>query len=256
MNVIVPLAPAETPVSVALSLIGSPTSNAGRELLGRALLMSGRPAEAKSTLAALAPERLTPPAVLALVDAIAAVDGAEAARSAAAKFDGRTAEWGDFLARRVVLERSAGQKETAAALRAVLAGLNPQLAAIADIESELAEGHPRRALELIAALPNDPQPERVSDLEATARAESGDMVGALAILESLSRLRPESAALKTRLADLRNRMAPRPESLSAVSAVTDANSSRPVPLLLRNVGPNRSKRSTPHSRQTPTHRTP
>jgi hypothetical protein len=91
--------------AAALSLIGSPSSNAGRELLGRALLMNGHPADAKSTLAALAPDHMTPPAALALVDAIAAVDGVDAARSAAAKFDGRSTEWGDFLARRVVLER-------------------------------------------------------------------------------------------------------------------------------------------------------
>jgi tetratricopeptide (TPR) repeat protein len=110
----------------------------------------------------------------------------------------------------------------------VLAGLNPQLAAIADIECELAEGQPRRALELIAALPNDPQSERVSDLEATARAESGDTAGALAILENLSRLRPESAALKLRLAELRDRMSPRPESPSAVAAVAGANHGQPV----------------------------
>ena len=207
--------------AAALSLIGSTSSNESRQLLGRALLMSGRPADAKATLAAIAPEQLNPPAALALVDAIAAVDGSEAARSAASTFDRRTAEWGDLLARRVVLERSAGQHQTAAAVRSVLAGLNPQLAAIADIESELAEGHPRRALELIAALPNDPQSQRVSDLEATARAESGDPAGAIAILETLSQLRPESAGLKKRLAELHDRIEQRPAKVSTVSPVTD-----------------------------------
>ena len=209
--------------AAAMSLLGSPTSDTGRALLGRALLMNGRHADAKAALAALPPEHLTPPTALALVDAIGAVDGAEAARSAAARFDGRTAEWGDFLARRVVLERSAGQKETAIGLRAVLAGLNPLLAAVTDIESELAGGRPRRALELIASLPNDPQPERVADLEAIAKAASGDTTGALAIFETLSRLRPESAALKMRIAELRHLVAPRPENLSAIVAIADAN---------------------------------
>jgi tetratricopeptide (TPR) repeat protein len=207
----------------AMSLVGSPTSDAGRELLGRALLMNGRHADAKSTLAALAPERMTPPAALALVDAIAAIEGTEAARAAAARFDGRTVEWADFLARRVVLEGSAGQKDAASVLRAVLTGLNPHLAAITDIESELAAKRPRRALELIALLPNDPQSERVADLEAIARAASGDTAGALALLETLSRLRPESAVLKMRLADVRYQMAPQPENLAAMVAIADAN---------------------------------
>jgi tetratricopeptide (TPR) repeat protein len=209
--------------AAAVSLVGSPASDAGRELLGRALLMNGRAADAKTILISLAAGHMTSPAALALVDAIAVIDGAEAARSTAAQFDGRTAEWGDFLARRVVLEHLAGRKEMAASVRAVLAGFNPHLAAIADVESELAEGRPRRALELIAVLPNDPQPERVSDLEAIARAESGDTAGALAIVETLSRLRPESALLKMRVAELRYRIARGPESLSAILAIADAN---------------------------------
>ncbi len=130
-----------------------------------------------------------------------------------------------MLTRRITLEAGAGQIDEAKVLRSALAAIDPEAAAIADVEVALGAGRSHEALALIAKLPSDPESERVADLEAVARAGTGDVAGALAIVQGLRKHRPESVALQIREAELRYRLAPGEETLAGMLTIQQANPS-------------------------------
>ncbi len=209
--------PAEA-ISIVDGLPATPEHAARRsEITGRARLMQGRPADAKQLLSAVRTGDLTPDGALALVDSISATGGLTAALATSREFRGITAPWRDVLARRVVLEALAGNRDVSTQLRASLAALDPTTAVIADVEVALAQERPHDALALLDELPAAASStSRTADLRATALEGIGDDAGAAALLSRLMVEEPTMASFAIRYAVIQWRLRPEADTREAV----------------------------------------
>jgi tetratricopeptide (TPR) repeat protein len=187
-----------------------------RALVGRALLADGRPRDAATLLLTLDRTRFSPPSALALVDSIAAVDGAERAWTMASAFTADSIDWSDFLGRRTVLAALTGHADQAAADRVRLAQLDPIALILADAELALARERPHDALAALASLPAHRVTERTEDLRATALIGTGDIPAARAVVRAQHAARPDFLPYTIRDAELTWREQPNAVTLAAL----------------------------------------
>ena len=187
-----------------------------RALLGRALLADGRPREAAALLLTLDRTRFSPPSALALVDSLAAVDGADRAWTMASTFTADSIVWSDFLGRRAVLAALTGHAEEAATDRGRLATLDPVALVLADTELALARERPHDALAALASLPANRVTERTEDLRATALIGTGDIPAARAVVRAQHAARPDFLPYTIRDAELTWREQPNAVTLAAL----------------------------------------
>ncbi len=213
-------------LSRAQTLAREPAVGAeARSIAAAALLVRGRPGEAKETLGRLIPE---PRAALTWLDAVAASEGITAALRAAQPVSrpGDRA-WAEVVARQVVWYSQAGEQGEAQRLLGHLTTIDPPRGSLATAEVALATGRPADAVSELRKLTSNQSLEfRAKDLLSTALAEQGQWDEAFATLAELRQRRPHDGRLAVRDAAWRDRRAPSATTLaeleSLVSATPDA----------------------------------
>jgi tetratricopeptide (TPR) repeat protein len=188
-----------------------------RSVEAHALAASGRTAEALASFERLSPRALQPQEALAWLLSVEAVSGPVAALAASDRFDvARDAAWVDVLERQAIWRALAGPPAAAAELRAAVAQLSPDHAALVDAEVALRQERPADAVPpLRQALASSSRGLRVraADLMSVALAGAGDYTGAVAMLRPLMTEHPDAVAYQARDAEWTYRARPAPAAL-------------------------------------------
>ncbi len=194
-------------------------------LLGRASLAVGRPADAARILERIPLPQMTPAVALAAIDATTAMQGRAATLDLSRQFFLEGTEWQDVLARRIVIEASAGHPDEADRLARALAAIEPELGVLAAAERALADERPQDALQILSGPRVGSGFSRISnlradDLRATALVGIGDLKGALEVLTALEQARPTVTSFAVRRAELAWQTNPDATTRQAVLALT------------------------------------